>query len=457
MRLWGGRFGEDPAELAHRFTASLSVDKRLAEYDIAGSIAHVRMLGKCGILRRDEAQQLAAGLEKVRAALANGEVEFDSASEDIHTEVERLLSREVGELAGKLHTARSRNDQVALDLRLFLRDAIDQAREKTAALQRVLVEMAERHLDVVMPGYTHTQRAQPVLFSQHLMAYFFKFQRDRDRLADCRARVNLCPLGAAALAGTSFPIDPHFVAEQLGFAGLCPNSMDAVSDRDFVAEFLSGAALEMVHLSQLAHEIVLWSTVELGFITLADAWCTGSSIMPQKRNADPAELVRARSGRVFGDLISLLTVLRALPMTYNRDLQEDKESLFDAVDTLCIALEVMKEMLGTSTVNAERIAGALEKGFLTATEVADYLVRKGIPFRQAHGIVGQIVKYCEKQGIGFEQMSLEEWRSFSQEFGPDIAEVISPEGAVQTKRSPGGTAPERVKEQIQQAGELLQG
>ncbi len=457
MRLWGGRFGEDPSELAHRFTASLSVDKRLAEYDIAGSIAHVRMLGRCNILRRDEAQRLEAGLERVRAALVNGEVEFDSASEDIHTEIERLLTREVGELAGKLHTARSRNDQVALDLRLFLRDEIDRARERTAALQQVLTEMAERHLDVVMPGYTHTQRAQPVLFSQHLMAYFFKFQRDRDRLAECRARVNLCPLGAAALAGTSFPIDPNFVAEQLGFSGLCPNSMDAVSDRDFVAEFLSDAALEMVHLSQLANEIVLWSTVELGFIILADAWCTGSSIMPQKRNADPAELVRARSGRVFGDLMSMLTVLRAMPMTYNRDLQEDKEALFDAVDTLSGALEVMKEMLATASVNKERIAQALERGFLTATEVADYLVRKEIPFRQAHGIVGQIVRYCEKQGIGFEQMSLEEWRSFSQEFGPDIVECISPEGAVKSRRSPGGTAPERVKEQIQRARELLKG
>jgi argininosuccinate lyase len=455
MRLWGGRFGQGPDELAHQFTSSLAFDQRLAEYDIAGSIAHVRMLGRCRILQADEARQLEAGLEKVRAALARGEIEFDPSSEDIHTEIERLLGREVGDLARKLHTARSRNDQVAVDLRLFLRDEIDRIRERTSALQRTLLEVAERHLEIVMPGYTHTQRAQPVLLSQHLMAYFFMFQRDRDRLAECRKRVDLCPLGAAALAGTSFPIDPQFVASQLGFAGLCPNSMDAVSDRDFVLEFLADAATAMVHLSQLCNEIVLWSTVELGFIRLADAWCTGSSIMPQKRNADTAELVRAKAGRVFGSLVALLTVLRAMPMSYNRDLQEDKEALFDVVDTLSGSLHVVGEMLATASFSKERMAKALEQGFITATEVADYLVRKGVAFREAHGIVGQVVKYCEKQGLGFEQMSLEEWRSFSPSFGPDVVEHISPEGAVKAKRSPGGTAPERVKEQIEQGRKLL--
>jgi len=455
MRLWGGRFGQGPDELAHQFTSSLAFDQRLAEYDIAGSIAHVRMLGRCRILHADEARQLEAGLEKVRAALARGEIKFDPSSEDIHTEIERLLGREVGELARKLHTARSRNDQVAVDLRLFLRDEIDRIRERTGNLQRTLLDLAERHLDIVMPGYTHTQRAQPVLLGQHLMAYFFMFQRDRDRLAECRKRVDLCPLGAAALAGTSFPIDPQFVAKQLGFAGLCPNSMDAVSDRDFVLEFLGDAATAMVHLSQLCNEIVLWSTVELGFIRLADAWCTGSSIMPQKRNADTAELVRAKAGRVFGSLVALLTVLRAMPMSYNRDLQEDKEALFDAVDTLSGSLQVVGEMLATASFSKERMAKALEHGFIAATEVADYLVRKEVAFREAHGIVGQIVKYCEKQGIGFEQMSLEEWRSFSPSFGADIVEHISPEGAVKAKRSPGGTAPERVKEQIEHGRKLL--
>jgi len=456
MRMWGGRFGKDPGELAHEFTQSLEVDQRLAEYDIMGSIAHARMLGRCRVITPEEARRLEAGLGKVRAALAAGEVKFDPASEDIHTEVERLLAHEVGPLAGKLHTARSRNDQVALDLRLFLRDQIDLIRERTAALQRILVELAERHLDIVMPGYTHTQRAQPVLLSHHLMAYFFMFERDRRRLGECRKRVDLCPLGAAALAGTSFPIAPQFVAEQLGFSGLCPNSMDAVSDRDFALEFLADAAIEMVHLSQLCNEIVLWATVELGFIALDDAWCTGSSIMPQKRNADAAELVRARAGRTFGRLMSLLAVLKGMPMTYNRDLQEDKEALFDTTDTLSASLEVVREMLTTATISKQRMAQALERGFLTATEVADYLVRRGIAFREAHGMVGQIVKYCEKQGIGFEQMSPEEWRSFSPEFGADIKEYISPEGAVASKRSPGGTAPERVKDQIAEGRKLLE-
>jgi len=455
MLLWGGRFARDPDDLAREFTSSLSVDRRLAEHDIAGSIAHVRMLGKCRVLRSDEARQLEAGLEGVRAGLASGELQLDPAAEDIHSEIERLLGDQVGALAGKLHTARSRNDQVALDLRLFLREEIDQLRERISALQRVLVDLAERHLDVLMPGYTHLQRAQPVLLSQHLMAYFFMLQRDRDRLAECRKRVDLCPLGAAALAGTGFPVDPAFVAEQLGFSGLCPNSMDGVSDRDFGIEFLGHAAITMVHLSQLCGEIVLWSTTEFGFIKLDDAWCTGSSIMPQKRNPDAAELVRARASRVIGRLVQMLTVLRGLPLTYNRDLQEDKEALFDAVDTLAAALAVAREMLSTASFDRERMRGALKRSFTTATDVADYLVRQGMAFREAHAVVGQIVRYCEKEGIDFEDMSLDEWRSFSGEFGDDILQCISAAGAVAAKTSPGGTAPDRVKEQIQRGRELL--
>ena len=455
MRLWGGRFSKDPDTLARDFTASLSFDRRLAEHDISGSIAHVRMLAHCRVLRGDEARQIEAGLEKVRAGLASGELKLDPASEDIHTEIERLLGEQVGALAGKLHTARSRNDQVALDLRLFLRDEIDQLREKTAALQRTLVELAEQHAEAVMPGYTHLQRAQPVTLGQHLMAYFFMFQRDRERLADCRARVDLCPLGAAALAGTSFPIDPGFVAQQLGFAGLCPNSMDAVSDRDFVVEFLGVAAICMTHLSQLCHEIALWSTVEFGFIKLDDAWCTGSSIMPQKRNPDAAELVRGKVGRVIGRLVSLLTTLKALPMTYNKDLQEDKEALFETVDTLSASLAVSQGMLASASFNTERMAEAAAGGFSTATEVADYLVRKGMSFREAHGTVGQVVKYCEREGIDLAKLSLDEWRSFSKEFGEDISKYITPDGAVAAKKSPGGTAPERVREQIERAKELL--
>lgn len=456
MRLWGGRFSKDPDDLAREFTQSLPFDRRLAEHDIAGSIAHARMLGRCRILSREDARKLQAGLERLRARLSSGEVELDPASEDIHTEIERLLSEQVGHLAGKLHTARSRNDQVALDLRLFLRDEIDGLCDRAAALQRVLLEVAERHLDTIMPGYTHLQRAQPLLLAHHLMAYFFMFQRDRDRLRECRRRVNRCPLGAAAIAGTSFPIDPAFVADQLGFDGLCPNSMDAVSGRDFILEFLADAAVAAVHLSQLAGEIVLWSSAEFGFVRLDDAWCTGSSIMPQKRNPDSAELVRGKAGRIFGNLVGLLSIVKGLPMAYNRDLQEDKEALFDTVDTLAVSFRVIAEMIATASFDAKRMAQALAGGFTTATAVADYLVRAGVPFREAHGIVGQIVQYCEKENVRFEQLSVEEWRSFSPEFGEDILEYISPAGAVAAKKSPGGTASERVKEQIAQGRKLLE-
>ncbi len=455
MRLWGGRFAKKPDELAHRFTTSLPFDRRLAEHDIAGSIAHARMLGRCQIIPADEARQLEAGLERVRAGLSSGALDLDPASEDIHTEIERLLGEQVGALSGKLHTARSRNDQVALDLRLFLREEIDSLRQGIASLQKVLVDVSERNVDAVLPGYTHLQRAQPVLLAQHLLAYFNMFQRDRDRLADCRGRVNVCPLGAAALAGTSFPVDPSFVAEQLGFDGVFANSMDAVSDRDFVLEFLADAAVAMVHVSQLSAELVLWSSAEFGFVRLDDAWCTGSSIMPQKRNPDVAELARGKAGRVFGDLIGMLAVAKGLTLSYNRDYQEDKEAIFDAVDTLSSAVEVLREMIATATFQKQQMEKALERGFPTATEVAAYLVRKGLPFREAHGIVGQVVSYCEKQGTAMEDLTIEEWRSFSREFSGDIKEYISPRGAVEAKASPGGTAPARVEEQIAVARKLV--
>ena len=455
MRLWGGRFSKDPDEFIHEFTGSLPVDRRLAEHDIVGSIAHARMLGKCRVISADEARQIEAGLERVRAALLSGEAAFDPASEDIHTEIERLLGEQIGPLAGKLHTARSRNDQVALDLRLFLRDEIDEIRDRISSLQSVLVDVAEAHSDTVMPGYTHLQRAQPVLLAHHLMAHFFMFQRDRDRLAECRARVNRCPLGAAALGGTRFPIDPSFVAEQLGFSDLCPNSMDAVSDRDFVLEFLADASILMVHVSQLATEIVLWSTSEFGFVRLDDAWCTGSSIMPQKRNPDPAELARGKAGRVFGDLMGLLATLKGLTLSYNRDLQEDKEALFDTVDTARMCLTALTQMLDTASFDKKKMADALTEGFLTATEVADYLVGKKVAFREAHGVVGQIVRYCEQQGMRLKDLSLEEWRSFSPEFDQDVTEFISPAGAVAAKTSPGGTSRAGVEDQIARARKLL--
>ena len=455
MRLWGGRFTKKPQESAHRFTSSLAFDRRLAEHDIAGSIAHARMLGRCKIIAAEEARELEAGLERVRAGLASGEMTLDPASEDVHTEIERLLGEHIGALAGKLHTARSRNDQVALDLRLFLRDEVDTLRTKLAALQHALVTAAEANLHVVLPGYTHLQRAQPILLGQHLMAYCTMFQRDRDRLADARTRVNICPLGAAALAGTSFPIDPAFVADQLGFDAVFSNSIDAVSDRDFLIEFLADAAITMVHVSQIGAEFALWSSSEFGFLRLDDAWCTGSSIMPQKRNPDVAELARGKIGRVVGDLVALLTITKGLTLSYNRDLQEDKEALFDAVDTLGGALDVLKEMIATAAFDAQKMEQALQHGFPTATEVADYLVRKSLPFREAHGIVGQVITYCEKQGTSFEDLSVEEWRSFSRNFDSDITRYISPAGAAEAKASPGGTAPGRVKEQIAAARKLL--
>jgi argininosuccinate lyase len=457
MRLWGGRFAKKPDELAHEFTASLPFDQRLAGHDIAGSIAHARMLGRCKIISAEEARQLEAGLERVRAGLSSGEIELDLDSEDIHTEIERLLGEKIGALAGKLHTARSRNDQVSLDLRLFVREEIDALAEGITSLQKVLLDLAGRHVDAVLPGYTHLQRAQPVSLAHHLLAHFQAFQRDRERLADGRERVNILPLGAAALAGTSFPIDPDFVAEQLGFDGVFANSMDAVSDRDFVLEFLAGASITMVHVSQLAAEIVLWSSTEFQYVRLDDAWCTGSSIMPQKRNPDVAELARAKTGRVFGDLMAMLTVTKGLTLSYNKDYQEDKEALFDGADTVRGALDVLREMMSTATFDSGKMAAALEQGFPAATEVADYLVRKGLPFREAHGVVGQVVAYCERQGTRFDDLTTEEWQSFSREFGDDIADCISPHGAVAAKTSPGGTSPERVKEQLEAARKLVSG
>jgi len=455
MRLWGGRFEKKPDELAREFTASLPFDRRLAVHDIAGSIAHVRMLGRCKIISTEEARQLEAGLERVRSGLSSGELQFEQGSEDVHTEIERLLGEQIGGLAGKLHTARSRNDQVALDLRLFVREEIDALSDGIRALQKVLLDLAEKHVETILPGYTHLQRAQPVSLAHHLLAHFQAFQRDRERLSDSRSRVNILPLGAAALAGTSFPIDPSFVAEQLGFERVFANSMDAVADRDFAIEFLSVASMAMMHVSQLAAELVLWSSSEFGYVRLDDAWCTGSSIMPQKRNPDVAELARGKAGRVFGDLVAMLTVTKGLTLTYNRDYQEDKEALFDAVDTMRTSLGVLRGMLTSATFDRDKMAAALEHGFPTATEVADYLVRKAVPFREAHGIVGQIVSYCEKQGTRIEDLTAEEWRSFSREFGQDIADFISPHGAMRAKTSPGGTSPDRVREQLAAARKTL--
>ncbi|HEX7550043.1 MAG TPA: argininosuccinate lyase, partial [Candidatus Methylomirabilis sp.] len=378
-KAWGGRFGAETHKQVEAFTASIDVDRRLAPYDIQGSIAHARMLAKCGILTKAEGEKIVAGLAEIREEIARGEFRYDQALEDIHMHVERRLTERIGEVGGKLHTARSRNDQVALDLRLYLRETIGVIREGIRTLQRVLVSKAEVHLNTVMPGYTHVQRAQPILLAHHLLAYFEMFQRDRDRLADCLTRVNVLPLGAGALAGTTLPIDRAYVAKLLDFPVVAANSEDAVSDRDFALEFLSAAAILAMHISRLAEELVLWASAEFGFIDLPDAFATGSSIMPQKKNPDVAELARGKTGRVYGALFTLLTIMKGLPLSYNRDLQEDKPPIFDAADTIQQMLDVLPPMLSAIGFRVDRMRAAASEGFLNATDLADYLVTKGIP------------------------------------------------------------------------------
>ncbi len=454
-KLWGGRFSGETHKQVEAFTASIHFDRRLAPYDIAGSIAHARMLGKCGLLSKAEAEAIVRGLTEIGEEIAQGRFRYDVALEDIHTHVERRLIEKIGDAGGKLHTARSRNDQVALDLRLYLRDAIGKVQEQLRTLQGVLVQQAEVHLGTVMPGYTHLQRAQPVLLAHHLLAYFEMFQRDRERFADCLGRVNVLPLGAGALAGTTLPIDRAYVAQLLDFPQVARNSIDAVSDRDFAIEFLACCALLAMHLSRLAEELVLWASAEFAFVELPDAFTTGSSIMPQKKNPDVAELMRGKTGRVYGALISLLTLLKGLPLSYNRDLQEDKEPVFDATDTIQHILEVLPPMLSAMTFRPERMREAASSGFLNATDLADYLVRKGVPFREAHEIVGRIVRDCLETKERLEDLPVARLRRYSPAFGPDVAKFISLDACVERRRSEGGTSSRLVGEAIRRAKQLL--
>ncbi len=456
-KLWGGRFEKQTDEAVEAFTTSLGVDARLWDADIRASIAHARMLGKIGVLTPEETDAILSGLQALREHIAAGKVTFDPKAEDVHSEIERLLTERIGAVAGKLHTARSRNDQVATDTRLYLREGIDALLEEIRQLQQWLVHTAESHLHTILPGCTHLQHAQPVSLAHHLMAYFWMLQRDHERLTDCRRRVNRLPLGSAALAGTSFPVDRQMVARELGFEGICENSMDAVSDRDFVVEFLSCAALVMVHLSRLAEELILWNTPEFGFVDLDDSVTTGSSIMPQKKNPDVAELIRARTGRVVADLTGALVVLKALPLSYNRDLQEDKGFLFDALDTALSSVALMHLMLSRARFRTERMRQAVRGDFSNATDLADYLVRKGMPFRQAHEVVGRAVQYCLKQGVALEDLSVEQLRAFSNLFDADAVQILQPEAVMQARRSDGGTSPEAVQQQIALARKLLGG
>jgi len=452
---WDGRFSEKTDKSVEAFTASIAYDRRLYPYDIAGSIAHCRMLAKVGVITDEEASNLVEGLGTIKRELDRGEFIFDDSMEDIHMHIEARLLQVAGKVAQKLHTARSRNDQVALDVRMYLRDETHRTIDLLQTLRTVLVDLANGHQDVVMPGYTHTQRAQPVLFAHHMMAYYEMFTRDQGRFADCLDRINVMPLGAAALAGTTYPIDRGYVAELLDFPRVSSNSMDAVSDRDFAMEFLAAASICMVHLSRLSEEFVLWSTSEFGFITLSDAFATGSSIMPQKKNPDVPEIVRGKTGRVFGSLIALLTLMKSLPMAYNRDMQEDKEPLFDAADTIKACLSINIQMIPRITVNREVMRRAASVGFLNATDMADYLVNQGMPFRKAHACVGGAVAYALDKGKELDQLTLDELKSFSPLIKADIFDHLTLEVMIDRRQSLGGTATENLARAIAEARKSL--
>ena len=447
-KAWGGRFGGPTDRFVEEFTASIPYDVALYRHDIAGSIAHARMLGKQGILRKGEAGRIVAALQEIQREIASGAVDFDPSVEDIHMAIERRLIRKIGPLGGKLHTGRSRNDQVATDLRLYLRDEADAALGLLARIGETLVSRAEEQFGVLLPGYTHLQRAQPILFSHYLLAYREMFARDADRFAEARRRMNVSPLGAGALAGSTFPLDREFTARELGMDGVCENSVDAVSDRDFAADFLYACAVTMMHLSRLSEDLVYWSSQEFGFVSLPDALCTGSSIMPQKKNPDVAELIRAKTGRAYGNLLNLLTVMKGLPMSYNRDMQEDKEPVFDSCRTVRACLAGADLLLRGMTVNEERMRAACDDGFLTATDLADYLARKGVPFRKSHEIAGRIVRYCEERGKRLKDLTLKELRGFSREIGEDVRDAISLTNSVRTRKTRGGTGPEAVRARL---------
>ncbi|MCI1859324.1 MAG: argininosuccinate lyase [Sporolactobacillus sp.] len=454
-KLWGGRFTKSTNKLVDEYTSSISFDKELAREDIEGSIAHVTMLGECGIISSEEADTIRQGLEHIMAQVKKGEAVFSVDQEDIHMNIERMLIDEIGPVGGKLHTGRSRNDQVATDMHLYLRRQTKNLIGLLVAAQKALLSQAEANVDTIFPGYTHLQRAQPVSLAHHLLAYFWMLERDKNRLRDSMKRINVLPLGAGALAGTTFPINRRRVAELLGFDEVYPNSMDAVSDRDFVVEALADCSLIMVHLSRLSEELVLWSSREFGFIELDDAFCTGSSIMPQKKNPDVPELLRGKTGRVFGHLIGLMTVLKGLPLAYNKDLQEDKEGIFDTVKTITGALRLLTPILETMTVNKGRMRRAVENDYSNATDIADYLAKKGLPFREAHEITGKMVLYAIERKKYLLDLTLEEYKRFSPLFAADIFDKLQPEQVMRARESEGGTAPHQIHRQLKLAKEKL--
>lgn len=450
-KLWGGRFTGSAEDWVDEFGASIGFDQELAKQDIEGSIAHATMLAKCGIVTEAEAENIIQGLRKLEQQASNGELEYSAKLEDIHLNIEHHLTELIGPTGGKLHTARSRNDQVATDMHLYLKDQVSEIIELVSEFQRALVQQAEQNIETLMPGYTHLQRAQPISFAHHLMAYFWMLDRDKQRFADSMKRINLSPLGAGALAGTTFPIDRHMTAEILGFEGIYENSLDAVSDRDFILEFLSDSSILMMHLSRLCEELILWSSEEFQFIELSDAFTTGSSIMPQKKNPDMAELIRGKTGRVYGSLMGLLTVLKGLPLAYNKDMQEDKEGMFDTVKTVKGSLKIFAGMVSTMKVKSGEMGESVKKDFSNATELADYLAAKGVPFREAHEIVGKLVLECIQKGCYLADLPLEAYKSMNPLFEEDIFEALNPYNAVKRRNSAGGTGFSQVKLQIEKA------
>jgi len=448
------RFQKGANKLVQQYVASIPFDRRLYRQDIEGSIAHARMLAKQGIIAGSEAETIITGLNSIREEIEQRKFQFKAELEDIHMNIEAGLFEKIGDVAGKLHTARSRNDQIALDLRLFLKEEIWKTIDETKALQTSLVELAEANKDIIVPGYTHLQQAQPILLAHHLLAYFEMFQRDKERFYDCLKRTDVLPLGSGALAGVPYPVDREFVARELGFSKVSANSLDAVSDRDFVIEYEASAALAMMHLSRLAEELILWSSREFGFIEIGEAYTTGSSIMPQKRNPDVAELARGKTGRVYGNLMGILTTMKALPLAYNRDLQEDKEGLFDTVDTVHSSLKVFAEMIKTVKINTERISQAMKTDYILATDLADYLVKKGMPFREAHGVVAKLSEYAISEGKNFRELSLKEYNKFSTIFSEDVYNITL-ESSVAARNVIGGTSPQQVEKALKRAKEFM--
>ena len=455
-KLWGGRFTRDTDASVEEFTSSISFDQRMYRQDILGSMAHARMLGRCGILTQEETDCIIAGLASILADIEAGNFSFEIALEDIHMNIEKRLTERIGSVGGKLHTARSRNDQVALDTHMYMKTAIQSIAELIYSMEQSLVEVAEANMDVILPGYTHLQRAQPVLFAHHMLAYFHMLARDFERLQGAWDRTDIMPLGAGALAGTTFPINRRMVAEELKFSQIYANSMDAVSDRDYILEFLSFASILMVHLSRLSEELILWSSTEFAFIELDDAHCTGSSIMPQKKNPDVCELVRGKTGRVVGHLMAMLTILKGLPMTYNKDLQEDKEGVFDTVDTLKFSLSVYASMLKGMKVNAARMRQVLDDDFSNATDMADYLVRKGLPFREAHSVVGRAVRLAIETDRSLTEIPLSELQTLCSLFDTDILEALRIETCIEARNSEGGTASVQVRQALTNCRSIMQ-